>query len=51
MPGKSNWRGTIYSFNLTDSAYANATTSWDLRLYDIQTYTRLTLNATVAPVI
>ena len=39
----------VYSFNLTDSAYTNATTSWDLRLYDIQTYTRLTLNATVAP--
>ena len=37
----------VYSFNLTDSAYANATTSWDLRLYDIQTYTRLTLNSNV----
>jgi hypothetical protein len=37
----------VYSFNLTDSAYTNKTTSWDLRLYDIQTYTRLTLNETV----
>jgi hypothetical protein len=34
----------VYSFNLTDSQYQNQTTSWDLRLYDIQTYTRLTLN-------
>ena len=38
----------VYSFNLTDSPYADATTSWDLRLYDIQTYTRLTLNQSVA---
>ena len=37
----------VYSFNLTDSAYADATTSWDLRLYDVQTYTRLTLNQAV----
>ncbi len=37
----------VYSFNLTDAPYVNATTSWDLRLYDIQTYTRLTLNDTV----
>jgi len=38
----------VYSFNLTDSAYSNAETSWDLRLYDIQTYTRLTLNQSVS---
>ena len=37
----------VYSFNLTDAPYVNATTSWDLRLYDIQTYTRLTLNNSV----
>ena len=35
----------VYSFNLKDSAYKDATTNWDLRLYDIQTYTKLTLNA------
>ena len=37
----------VYSFNLTDAPYVNETTSWDLRLYDIQTYTRLTLNSAV----
>ena len=37
----------VYSFNLSDSAYTNAQTQWDLRLYDIQTYTRLTLNQDV----
>jgi len=38
----------VYSFTLTDAAYSNAATSWDLRLYDIQTYTRLTLNQSVS---
>ena len=38
----------VYSFNLTDSQYSNQTTSWDLRLYDVQTYTILTLNESVA---
>jgi|TARA_B100000073_G_scaffold332375_1_gene322771 hypothetical protein len=33
-----------YTFNLTDSAYEDASTSWDLRVYDIQTFTKLTLN-------
>ena len=35
----------VYSFNLRDSAYLDDSTNWDLRLYDIQTYTKLTLNA------
>ena len=34
----------IYAVNVTDSAYSSASTSWDLYLYDIQTYTELTLN-------
>ena len=38
----------VYSFSLTDAAYSNASSSWDLRLYDIQTYTRLTLNQSVS---
>lgn len=38
----------VYSFTLTDAAYSDAATSWDLRLYDIQTYTRLTLNQSVS---
>ena len=38
-------KARVYSFNLKDSAYKDATTNWDLRLYDIQTYTKLILNA------
>jgi hypothetical protein len=34
----------VYSFNLTDAAYADDTTSFDLRLYDIQTYTDIVVN-------
>jgi hypothetical protein len=34
----------VYAFNVTDSAYSNAGTNWDLYLYDIQTYTQLVLN-------
>jgi hypothetical protein len=37
----------VYSFSLTDSAYEGAKTSWDLSLYDIQTYTELTLSKEV----
>ena len=37
----------VYTFNLTDSAYSNAETQWDLFLYDIQTYTTLTFNRSV----
>jgi hypothetical protein len=37
----------VYSFNLTDAPYSDDATSWDLRLYDIQTYTKLTLNQAV----
>jgi len=39
----------VYTFNLTGSAYQDASTNWDLYLYDIQTYTSLTLNTPVAP--
>jgi len=38
----------VYNFNLTDSAYGNATTNWDLYLYDIQTNTTLTLNNAIS---
>ena len=34
----------VYTVNLTDAAYSNEATNWDLYLYDIQTYTELTLN-------
>jgi hypothetical protein len=38
----------VYAFNVTDASYSNATTNWDLYLYDIQTYTVLTLNSAVS---
>ena len=38
----------VYTFNVTDASYSNATTNWDLYLYDIQTYTVLTLNSAVS---
>jgi hypothetical protein len=34
----------VYTINLTDAAYSSSATNWDLYLYDIQTYTELTLN-------
>lgn len=34
----------VYICNLTDSAYISTSTNWDLYLYDIQTYTEITLN-------
>jgi hypothetical protein len=38
----------VYSFSLTDAAYSNVATNWDLYLYDIQTYTKLTLNSSIS---
>ena len=37
----------VYTFNLTDAAYEDASSQWDLYLYDIQTYTSLTFNRSV----
>ena len=37
----------VYAFNLTDASYANDATEWDLYLFDIQTYTKITLNQSV----
>lgn len=34
----------VYSLSLTDAPYTGDSTSWDLYLYDIQTYTKLILN-------
>jgi len=34
----------VYAFNLTDAEYSNATTQWDLYLFDVQTYAQLNLN-------
>ena len=38
----------VYNFSLTDAAYANNATNWNLYLYDIQTYTTLVLNSTIS---
>lgn len=38
----------IYTINLTDASYTNSSTNWDLYLYDIQTYTEITLNESVS---
>lgn len=46
----SNFNGTkigeakVYSFSLTDAPYTDASTSWDLHLFDLQTYTEITVN-------
>ena len=37
-----------YSFNLEDAPYLNASTRWELRLFDIQTNTSLTLNESIS---
>ena len=34
----------VYSFSLSDAAYSNDGSEWDLYLFDVQTFTRLTLN-------
>ena len=36
-----------YAFNLADQPYLNNTSSWDLYLYDVQTFTKLTLNTSI----
>jgi hypothetical protein len=34
----------IYSFSVTDAAYSDDSTEWDLYLFDVQTYVKLTVN-------
>ena len=36
----------VYWFGVTDDTYKNDATEWDLYLYDVQTYTQLTLSNT-----
>ena len=38
----------VYSFGVTDSSYKNASTQFDLHLYDIQTYTKLEITNLIA---
>jgi len=37
-------KARVYSFAVSDNAYSSDSTEWDLYLFDIQTYTVLTLN-------
>ena len=37
----------VYAFNLADQPYLNNTSTWDLYLYDVQTFTKLTLNTSI----
>jgi len=38
----------IYSFSVTDAAYSNDSTEWDLYLFDVQTYVKLTVNESLS---
>ena len=40
-------RARVYSFNVTDASYVNDSTQWDLHVFDMQIFTRLTLNKSV----
>ena len=41
-------RARVYSFAVSDAAYSNDATEWDLHLFDMQTFTRLVLNQAVS---
>ena len=43
-------KGRVYSFNLTDASYSDPSTEWDLYLFDVQTYTVLTVNESLSSV-
>ena len=45
--GNEIGQARVYSFGLSDAPYSNASSSWNLYLFDVQTYTFLTLNSTV----
>jgi hypothetical protein len=40
----------VYNFSVTDAAYTGSPTQWDLYLYDVQTFTEITLNQSVSSV-
>jgi hypothetical protein len=42
--GEKIGEARVYSFGVTDDSYKDDATLWDLRLFDIQTYTQFTLN-------
>ena len=38
----------VYSFGLRNTPYVNGSSEWDLYLYDVQTYTELTINEAIS---
>jgi hypothetical protein len=42
--GTTIGKARVYSFSASDSSYVDNSSRWNLYLYDIQTYTKLTLN-------
>ena len=46
--GENIGSARVYSFNLEDAPYTGVATPWELRLFDIQTNTNLTLNQTIS---
>ena len=45
--GTTIGQARIYSYALTDAAYSNESSQWDLHLFDLQIYTSLVLNETL----
>lgn len=46
--GSTIGNARVYNFSLTDASYSGNATNWDLYLYDIQTYTTITINSTIS---
>ena len=47
--GTTIGQARVYTYNLTESPYTQPSTQWDLYLFDIQTYTVITLNTSLTP--
>ena len=41
-------RARVYSFAVSDASYSNASSEWDLHLFDVQTFTRIVINSAVS---
>ena len=49
--GEQIGEARVYSFGLTDSPYVGNETPWDLYLFDVQIFTKITLNSDVSSTI
>ena len=47
--GTTIGQARVYTYNLTESPYTQSSTQWDLYLFDIQTYSVITLNTSLTP--